>query len=459
MTKLSMEHEVVFVGARLLHWSYGLRLRLSSPSDYGGLMSTSRPQYKVKLSHDELHEYVDAFKTSSDRSRNALYVVIVATVLIAIADYNTQPWSFAQHRIKTWYRFIHAAQGPGGARPQAVPHDLFEGDQDRLKVAGEEYLKQYTDRATLATSPIPGVWIDANDIGIIGGVTLILLMAVLVFCVMREHENLHLALYKVRRLHDSEAESGESDHGDSKANFLYHALAMRQVLSSPPTLARWNRNAIFTLPFFLLVFLMPTIGYGFVVRTNWATAPVGSLYNVNIWALNAVQFLLLGVLLVLSMTALLHARAMSKRWERAFRRINPRRVLVQQPLLRDWLVLYRKRSLGRYWRNRVANYLAETIKKGDTLIHQPHQPTAVPSTTLKVKARVSQRELRRMAQELIDKIISPPGGGTCHELSSLCELKVKHNEISGEIWTVDGEWTVRPTLRQESMTIDSPKRN
>ncbi len=107
----------------------------------------------------------------------------------------------------------------------------------------------------LTSSPIPGVSIDVNDLGVVGGVALVLLTSILVFCVMREHENLYLALYKVRRLCD--VPDQDHTHGESAANLLYHRLVMGQVLSSPPTLAQWKHRGI--LHHVSWVFFLPLV--------------------------------------------------------------------------------------------------------------------------------------------------------------------------------------------------------
>src|SRR5687767_779126 len=64
---------------------------------------------REKFDYDELREYIDAFKTSSDRARYALYFVIVATILIGISNNNIQNSSWPLRRLDTWYNLYKKA--------------------------------------------------------------------------------------------------------------------------------------------------------------------------------------------------------------------------------------------------------------------------------------------------------------------------------------------------------------
>ena len=389
------------------------------------------------LSYEELREYVDAFKTSSDRSRNALYIVVIATVLIAIAHYNTQPWSFARHRISTWHNTL-STQKAGAISPSSIK-DNFPGNIEQLRIASDEYLKQYTDRAVLATSPIPGVWLDANDIGLFGGITLGLLMTVLVFCMMRERDNLHLALYKVRKLYEDSEGGDTEDFGNSKANFLYHALAMRQVLSSPPTLASYGKSPLLTVlttMFFFSTFFLPTGGYLFVVLTNLVTKSAGRQYNMNISVLNGWQVALLILLASLSLASFLFSLEMTKQWGGAFRRINPQRRLLEQSFLPTWITTFRDRSKARYWQGKVIAGITKGIKNGDAPIPQAPIPIA---KDLPITVPISKRDLNKMAEEILAEV-TKQGGCTRDNLSLDGNIKITKNEIRDGNWTIEGTW-------------------
>lgn len=269
---------------------------------------------------EDLREYVDAFRASSNRSRYALYIVIITSVLIGIATLNAHVVGWPLRRIQAWYD------------PLKFPQ-FFGGDTTITRIAREEYLRQFVGRGVMPASPIPGVSMDVNDLGVIGGIALVLLTLVMLFCLLREHENLQLALYKVRQL--CVEDGAEHARGDSRANLLYHALAMGQVLASPPTLARWRRRGI--LRHFALIYFAPVGVQLWVFANNWHTKGIGALYGVDVNGVMWLQGTILFIIFMFSLSALLTSRAMAKRWKRAFYRVNPARRVAPQPTLLQWM--------------------------------------------------------------------------------------------------------------------------
>src|SRR5207244_3239164 len=162
-----------------------------------------------------------------------LYVTIIATVLTFVANHNIREDNWPLRRLSTWFTYARET-----GRNYNPPRYVAGGDAERLKAVRAEYAKQFAARAVLTAGPIPGVSIDINDLGLLSGIALCLLMTIVLVCVAREHENVFLSLYKVRMICSEEQEA--CSIGDSRANLLYHALAMTQVHNSPPTLARWH---------------------------------------------------------------------------------------------------------------------------------------------------------------------------------------------------------------------------
>src|SRR5687767_12337071 len=52
---------------------------------------------------EDLREYIDAFRTSSNRARYAIYIVIIATVLVWIVNRNARQDSWPLRRIRSYY--------------------------------------------------------------------------------------------------------------------------------------------------------------------------------------------------------------------------------------------------------------------------------------------------------------------------------------------------------------------
>ncbi|HEX6745848.1 MAG TPA: hypothetical protein VF092_00935 [Longimicrobium sp.] len=405
---------------------------------------------------DELQQYVNAFSRSSDRARWALYVVVIATALIGIANWNVQEWGWPRRRMDKWFpdsavtRAQSATPAPGrtpASSQAATVHDRF------LEIRNEEYVRQFASRALLPSSPIPGVYIDVNDMGVLGGGALVLLMWVLVLCLDREHENLYLALYKVRRLCDEHPPEASPHPGDTPANLLYHALAMGQVLSSPPTLAQWGRRALFHRIW--IVFFFPALIYGWLVITNLQTGDVALKYQAPVFRLAVVQ-VVLGVLIVsFSVHASLTTRAMGQRWERMFFRINPRRRMVSPMSGADWLRLrwpwLRRRSEEQ---GKLITELVDTIEKAkpETIRRTGTTPTIthverVPGSVL----GRSERVIHRGNMERMTRIIERQGVKLARkwcednevEFVGLRNFNKVLNRFDGSRWEVAGKWTFR----------------
>ncbi len=402
---------------------------------------------------DDLRAYVDAFAASSNRSRWALFAVIVATVLLGIANYNFQPWSWPLRRIDAWYGRPAPAGAAGAAaeaakatQMQQIADKFFAGDVARLEVAREEYLRQFAGRSVFNASPIPGVSIDFNDLGILGGIALVLLMLVLVISLHREHGNLYLGLYKVRRLAaiPGEAQKG----GESLANFLYHALAMNQALSAPPTLARWGTPrtgrswARRILIHFGFIYFLPTLAHGWVLWANVKTVQIGAAYGAHMRRILITQGIITALLLLLSGLAFLNASAMAQRWERAFFHVNPGRAHVYPMSLLAWFGLKRGNQANDATR-RLASELVDTIRAVDDELAQVRvQSTAKTADELALIRRADVKAMTaRLTRDGESAATEWCAAGNRGTFGGLRTFRVDTNQLRGDEWVVAGMWT------------------
>jgi hypothetical protein len=401
----------------------------------------------------ELDQYVDAFRLSSTRSRLALYVVIVATVLIGVTNYNIQAWSWPRQRIKAWFHYkVWDAQTPPG-RPNmkaepAIPTEIIGGNPQLLQLARDEYWKQFIARNAFTSSPIPGVSIDANDLGVLGGGALTLLMLVLLVCLMREHENLYLALYKVRQL----ARLDGHEHGTSEANLLYHALVMSQVLASPPTLARWRNRGI--LRHFGVIYLVPLGVHLWVMYTNAKTFDTAVAYVGRDLATRYtdIQWAIAICLAILTVLSLLNSRAMAQRWASAFKAINPVRNRLPQMSFLEWL-----RVPGRRLFSRLRNIGVEPLCQArtateivDTFRAAPEPENVLVAENVvaeleNVVRKIKPKQLRAMTKQVCEKGIEAAlqriesGKG----VPQLLGFSAKANYVVDGTWRITGDWTFR----------------
>jgi hypothetical protein len=169
------------------------------------------PKFNVK-------DYVEATNNAARRTRTVTIVLVVVSVLIAIGWYNSLQWSWDLHRIRQAYD----------------PHDPYvshilgvNGTDDESKIRVEKFrtelqqatVKAYVENVRFIKAPFFGVAFDVNDLGVVGGVGLIITLLLMRYSLSREIKNLNVSLR-------------EAVHHDKLPAF-YHALAMRQVFTVP----------------------------------------------------------------------------------------------------------------------------------------------------------------------------------------------------------------------------------
>lgn len=286
----------------------------------------------------EVAEYISSAKASSDRVRHIIYVLLTVSLLIALGNWNTYPQSWAQWRMSEWAR----RQWDGD--PPLEP--LFEKQRDEIMRRNilNEYPQQYVQRMLVVDVPIVGIAVDVNDFGLLGGVVLAVLLSILLFSVARMHDNLYLAIFKIRKLVEEDRRAWD---GESRANFLYHALAMGQVLYRPPTLARWKPRHSYSMARVALRFavLTPLAVHANTVWDNWHTLGIARAYRrlTGETAPNRFWLQVVLLLIIFALTALcwIYGRATDQRWRNAFFRIN-HHLRFRQPA--PWPVWVRIRS-------------------------------------------------------------------------------------------------------------------
>jgi hypothetical protein len=376
-----------------------------------------------------------------------LYVVIVATALIGLTQYNLQKDSWPQTRIKTWFKYAIA----DGRSLTEIPPAIFGGDAKLLQLAREEYLRQFIARTVFTSSPLPGVSIDANDVGIFGGVALFLLMLVLVFCLMREHENLYLALYKVRQFGRLE----NREHGTSEANLLYHALVMSQVLASPPTLARWHNRGVLRYVFGWM-YAAPVVVYVWVVLQNRKTMEIAKAYVTPeaVERYMRIQWAFVIALIVLSALAMLNSNAMSERWDSAFRSINPVRDRLPQMSLLEWLRFPKRHLLvpvkglkvDRLCHARTLTEITDTFRAR----HPEKVSVEIHEAWLHLKRRkITSSQMDAMTRKICRRGLNAAKAWMKANRRTgqvkLLAFTTTSNSIQGNFWKIAGTWKFEVT--------------
>lgn len=292
--------------------------------------------------------YVESFIKSSQLVRYALITVAITSVLLFVGHRNSAEHSWFNSRIDLAHYAIDYKVwtfGPGVlkgraelARKWAVARHLKS--QLDIEVHLQALEDARVNRVILLGVPFFGVTHDVNDLGFLGGIALLVLVAILKYAMSRQHENLYLALYRVRQIFKQE---GGVPRPDGQANLIYHSLAMSQQFTQPPSLARWG--PIRRLGFSWLLLPLPLAVQAFGLYHDWTTRSVGLILNAGAtkWSLWT-QSVSLALVSLLTGACFLYCRSNDERWRKTFFTINPNLLGRKQPTWPEWVQLVSRRE-------------------------------------------------------------------------------------------------------------------
>lgn len=277
-----------------------------------------------------------AFITSSDRVRHVIFAITIACGVLFVGHRNATIDNWPSARLTVARQALETKVWEAGDCGNLTGLDLAackwvknwglssaEAVKGQITMLEHEFLQN----VLVVRFPVLGISFDVNDLGYYGGLALLVLMLLLVFASSRQHENLFLALWKIRRLAAAQEPSPDEmsfkDNGNSRANLFYHYIAMAQHFTRPPTLARWwvARYSIMTyllvcLPFFIQVFSyfhdLDSREFGDIISPERTQS-----------TLNA-ELLTLLAILVLTIVVCFYTASNDRRWRSTFFRINPK---------------------------------------------------------------------------------------------------------------------------------------
>jgi hypothetical protein len=332
-----------------------------------------RKRKKPKLKIDfEIEQYIRSLGASSSRVRFVMLALIIATVAAASTLWSERTDAWARHRLTTearnsalaekcglWPRFGEGIKCAKELDKQGLSEEEknLKSEQRKEKAAivvdrygfkqkgclqvcdaaaglnrygvntpegerrfAEKLQEAYINNVLYVRTPVLGLTFDINDLGLITGVTFCLLMLVMVFYTHRAHENLVLAMWKVKEVAEDEQ---CIDVPGSKANLLYHALAMEQVFTVPPTLARWDDFKFFRSAHYIL-FFAPLAVQILVFANDLNSAGIGEAFSDAETRISlSVQAGLILAVLPLCILCCSHLHADDVLWDRVFLSINP----------------------------------------------------------------------------------------------------------------------------------------
>jgi hypothetical protein len=226
-------------------------------------------------------------------------------------------WAVKTHRLDSTYL-------TAGTTP--TPQEVLSALRDGLE-------KLRHDNILVMKMPFWGLSFDVNDLGRLSGFAYMILSLILAYSVVRQHETVYLSTWKVRRQCYVEQ---RYDDATSRANLLYHTLAMTQVFLKPPTLARWHRPKLSWL-FIVLLFWTPPFFVLQLLKLDWDTREIGSLLSPTradrILTIEIVAFV---TALIASALCTRYLRAEYRLWREAFLDINPSYSKFREAAFLQW---------------------------------------------------------------------------------------------------------------------------
>jgi hypothetical protein len=336
----------------------------------------------------QIEHYIRALGTSSSRVRFVMLAVIVASVAAAATLWGERSGAWPQDRLNmaSTYRRIaatcqlfahykeatqcadeldqkgllgkhdlstkqetekaailarHQIQGRECAKECEAARFFVNygvGTKDEAKLFAEQQWGAFVNNILYVKAPVLGLTFDINDLGLMAGTTFAILMLVMVFYTHRAHENLFLAMWKVKEV---AVQKDCFDQPDSQANLLYHALAMEQVFTVPPTLARWDDFRLFRRAHYSL-FFVPLVVQALVFANDVHTAAKGFAFSEPETRLSLVgQSGLIVIVASFCLLCCAHLHADDTLWDQTFYFINPSYRFRMKSLWFYWVRLAR----------------------------------------------------------------------------------------------------------------------
>ena len=210
-----------------------------------------------------IHDYLEATSHAASRSRTAAIVVVVASVLVFAGLLNSLQNSWLLERIQK----IRSISGAGylaskiGPSPKYVdpPSAEYRQYEIRYREFYSALVRTYVDTSYVVRVPFFGITVDANDLGLLGGISFVIILVMLRFCISREVGNLKLSF-------EAAAKLGQLPE-------FYRLLAMRQVLTIPPNTQVTRSTLLAVVP--KLFFIAPFLVHGSVVFHDFLTGDIG----------------------------------------------------------------------------------------------------------------------------------------------------------------------------------------
>jgi hypothetical protein len=271
--------------------------------------------------------YITAANEASKRTRTVMIVLVVATVIFLVGFYNSLDGAWMLQRIRAAYSpsshysdmKLHAGPEMHGSMPASPgPAEEFQ------KQFQEALVKAYVDNTFFVKAPFFGIVFDINDVGLIGGISLICVLVMLRFSLSREIKNLNFVFNEA------------VVHGQLPD--FYYELSMHQVLTIPEMRGEKRNRKLELAP--QIVCLFPAIVYMLGILYDYVTIFWMKLFD---WRSNILlitfEFLFFIAIASLSRRCRERLRHINGIWDNYWLRmggIRSRVILLEPELVKDF---------------------------------------------------------------------------------------------------------------------------
>lgn len=250
---------------------------------------------------DFLKQYTDAAKDSTNRTRQILLVMIIASILMFAAFWNSRTRGWANSRLALAKATEHILSNQAERKEKPLIEEFkpsqsedaqYRNARDFIHSSPIKTLQQAQDNLFWSQKirteqvgqiqvPVLGISFDVNDLGMLGGFTFIVLLIWVNYSLWHQSNNFKLAFDFAKELGDKETDEKRNDRT------LYHTyqnLAMSQVLTIPPRPASTrptepDRPKAWVRKVSKLLYALPWAVQTTVVAHDWKTREIGRLIN------------------------------------------------------------------------------------------------------------------------------------------------------------------------------------
>lgn len=208
---------------------------------------------------DFLQQYVEAAKESTTRTRQILLVMIISSILVFAACWNSLEGSWVNSRLR------QARAAVGVNKSMDVPLEKSYQLMWLQRIRSEQVSQLHV--------PFLGISFDVNDLGMLGGVAFVVLLTWVNYSLWHQSHNMRLAFDLAKELDAKDVKSGRESN--RLLYYTYQNLAMHQVLTIPPMpesmRMEGNDDVSIWLKISKVLYALPLVVQTFVVAHDWST--------------------------------------------------------------------------------------------------------------------------------------------------------------------------------------------